>query len=185
MEAVASEVTDLARNLGALLLQRRWRLSVAESCTAGMVAAAITSVPGSSAYFTGGVIAYSNEIKQRVLGVPGKLLREKGAVSAETAAAMARGVARLCATECGIGVSGIAGPDGGTKEKPVGLVFIGIYTREQAQSFEFNFAGDREKIRTEATKAGLGKMMEGLESWRVGKLLINTLTHKLMNPLTH
>ena len=164
MEAVASEVTELARNLGALLIQRQWRLSVAESCTAGMIAAAITSVPGSSAYFTGGVIAYSNEIKQRVLGVPGRLLKEKGAVSAETAAAMASGVARLCATECGVGVSGIAGPDGGSKEKPVGLVFIGIYAREQVQSFEFHFAGDREKIRTEATKAGLRKMVEGLMS---------------------
>ena len=153
-----------AKKLGTLLLQRRLTLAVAESCTGGMIGAAITRVPGSSAYFKGGIIAYSNEIKEKVLGVPEGLLETKGAVSAEVAEAMAEGAIKLCGSSCGIAVSGIAGPDGGSADKPVGLVFIGICLREQVRSFEFRFTGDREEIRKEATKAGLRKMVELIES---------------------
>ncbi|HEX7510996.1 MAG TPA: nicotinamide-nucleotide amidohydrolase family protein, partial [Chitinivibrionales bacterium] len=115
---------ETSKKLGALLIEKGLTLSVAESCTGGMIGAAITSVAGSSKYFKGGVIAYANEIKEKVLGVPKELLETKGAVSAEVVEVMARGVAELCKTQCGIAVSGIAGPDGGTDEKPVGLVFI-------------------------------------------------------------
>ncbi|MGB7567160.1 MAG: CinA family protein [Chitinivibrionales bacterium] len=153
-----------AKKLGTLLLQHRLTLAVAESCTGGMLGAAITSIPGSSAYFKGGVIAYSNEIKEKVLGVPVSLLETKGAVSAEVAEAMAEGAIKLCGSSCGIAVSGIAGPDGGSADKPVGLVCIGICLREQVRSFEFRFTGDREGIRKEATKAGLRKMVERLKA---------------------
>jgi PncC family amidohydrolase len=155
---------DNAKKLGALLTQRGLTMAVAESCTGGMIGAAITRVPGSSAYFKGGVIAYSNEIKEQVLGVPRELLETKGAVSGEVVKAMAQGVAKLCKSSCSIAVSGIAGPQGGSADKPVGLVFIGIYLKDKVQSFTFNFAGDRERVRKEATKAGLEKMMEALRS---------------------
>lgn len=122
--------------------------------------AAITRVPGSSAYFKGGVIAYSNEIKEKVLGVSPELLKSKGAVSREVAIAMAKGAVEVCGSSCSIAVSGIAGPDGGSVDKPVGLVWIGICVGEHVKSFKCNFSGDREKIRKAATKAGIKKMIE-------------------------
>jgi PncC family amidohydrolase len=149
-----------AQNLGGLLLGKRLSLSVAESCTGGMMGAAITRVPGSSAYFKGGIIAYSNEIKEKVLGVSPELLKTKGAVSREVVIAMAKGGAKVCAASCCIALSGIAGPDGGSEDKPVGLIWIGICAGEQVKSFKYNFSGDREKIRKEATKAGIKKMIE-------------------------
>jgi PncC family amidohydrolase len=155
---------DNAKSLGKILTQRRLTMAVAESCTGGMLGAAITRVPGSSAYFKGGVIAYSNEIKEKVLGVPNEILETKGAVSAEVVEAMAKGTLRVCGSSCSIAVSGIAGPDGGSADKPVGLVYIGICVGEHAQSFKCNFAGDRERIRKQATKAGLEKMVEVLTS---------------------
>jgi PncC family amidohydrolase len=151
---------DDAKTIGELLLQRRMTLAVAESCTGGMMGAAITRVPGSSAYFKGGVIAYSNEIKEKVLGVSPELLKSKGAVSREVAIAMAKGGANVCAASCCIALSGIAGPDGGSVDKPVGLVWIGICVGEHVKSFKCNFSGDREEIRKEATKAGIKKMIE-------------------------
>jgi PncC family amidohydrolase len=157
-------MSEDAKKLGMLLLQRRQTLSVAESCTGGMLGAAVTDVPGSSAYFKGGVIAYSNEIKEKILGVSPELLRSKGAVSRDAVEAMAEGAAKVCGSSCSIAVSGIAGPDGGSADKPVGLVYIGICAPDKVQSFEFHFAGDREKIRKEATKAGLEKMVESLRS---------------------
>ena len=151
---------DDAKTIGELLLQRRMTLAVAESCTGGMMGAAITRVPGSSAYFKGGVIAYSNEIKEKVLGVSPELLKSKGAVSREVAIAMAKGAVEVCGSSCSIAVSGIAGPDGGSVDKPVGLVWIGICMGEHVKSFKCNFSGDREEIRKEATKAGIKKMIE-------------------------
>ena len=151
---------DDAKTIGELLLQRRMTLAVAESCTGGMMGAAITRVPGSSAYFKGGVIAYSNEIKEKVLGVSPELLKSKGAVSREVAIAMAKGAVEVCGSSCSIAVSGIAGPDGGSVDKPVGLVWIGICMGEHVKSFKCNFSGDREKIRKAATKAGIKKMIE-------------------------
>jgi competence/damage-inducible protein CinA C-terminal domain len=155
---------DNAQSLGKILTQRRLTIAVAESCTGGMIGAAITRVPGSSAYFKGGVIAYSNEIKEKVLGVPKGILETKGAVSAEVVEAMAKGAAKVCAASCSIAVSGIAGPDGGSTNKPVGLVWIGICVKDDVQSFKCNFAGNRERVRKEATKEGLRKMVERLGS---------------------
>ncbi len=108
------------------LRRRGWHLAVAESCTGGLLGHWITEVPGSSAYFLGGVIAYANALKCDVLGVPQATLERYGAVSASTAAAMARGVRRLTGAEVGVAITGIAGPGGGTPQKPVGTVYLAV-----------------------------------------------------------
>ncbi len=149
-----------AGTLGGLLAKRKLSVSVAESCTGGMIGAALTSVPGSSAWFRGGVIAYANTVKQRLLGVPSSILDKKGAVSAETVEAMARGAQRLFATDCALAVSGVAGPGGGTKEKPVGLVYVGLACGKKVRSFEYRFRGDRREIRERAVREAIKMMIE-------------------------
>ena len=121
-----NEREDLAKQIGELLSTRGSTLAVAESCTGGLLGHLITSVPGSSAYFQGGVISYSDEVKERILGVPHETLVEQGAVSKETAVAMAQGARRLLSTDIALSVTGIAGPTGGTPDKPVGLVYIAL-----------------------------------------------------------
>lgn len=139
-------------------------LAVAESCTGGIIGAAITSVPGSSGYFQGGVIAYSNHVKRRVLGVDAGVLAKKGAVSAETAKAMARGVQRLLCADCAISVTGVAGPGGGTKEKPVGLVYVGIAKGKTAGSVGYRLNGNRREVRLQAAAKAVERMIDALSS---------------------
>jgi nicotinamide-nucleotide amidase len=139
----------------ALCREQRLTLATAESCTGGLVAARITSVPGASDVFRGAVVAYSNEVKEAALGVPAAVLREHGAVSAETAAAMAAGARARLGTDVGIGVTGIAGPGGGTPEKPVGLVYMHVTTPDASRGIEFSYPADRESIRRRATVAAL------------------------------
>ena len=115
-----------ARALGAALRESGWRVAVAESSTGGLIGHSITMIPGSSDYFPGGVISYSNQAKEVELDVPGALLAEHGAVSAEVAAAMAEGVSHRFGTELGIAVTGVAGPEGGSEGKPVGTHWIGV-----------------------------------------------------------
>jgi nicotinamide-nucleotide amidase len=115
----------------------------------------MTNIPGSSAYFLGGVVAYSNELKTIFLDVPADLLQEHGAVSREVAEAMAAGVRNRTGAEIGLAVTGIAGPDGGSPEKPVGTVFIGIATAEGNWASRFQFSGDRQQIREIAAQSGL------------------------------
>jgi nicotinamide-nucleotide amidase len=134
---------------------RGWTLGTAESCTGGLVAARLTSVPGSSEVFLGSVVAYANGVKESELGVPPAVLAEHGAVSAETAAAMAEGVRDRLGVGVGVAVTGIAGPDGGTPEKPVGLVHLHAETPEGGEGVEFTLPGDRETIRSRATVAAL------------------------------
>jgi nicotinamide-nucleotide amidase len=130
-------------------------LVTAESSTGGLVAARITSVPGASQSFRGSVVAYADDVKQDELGVSEALLREHGAVSAETAAAMASGARARLQADVAIAVTGIAGPSGGTPEKPVGLVFLHAETPDASRGIEFGFPGDRESIRQRATVAAL------------------------------
>ena len=134
---------------------RAWTLATAESCTGGMVAERITEIPGASDVFLGCVVAYANEVKTRELAVPEAVLREHGAVSAETAAAMARGVRERLEADVAVAVTGIAGPDGGTPEKPVGLVYLHAETPERSRGTEFVYGADRDSIRRRATVAGL------------------------------
>jgi competence/damage-inducible protein CinA-like protein len=135
--------------------ERGWSLATAESCTGGLVAARLTSVPGSSQVFVGSVVAYSNTVKQAELGVSSSVLADHGAVSAEAAAAMAAGARERLGADVAVAVTGIAGPGGGTPEKPVGLVFLHAETPEGAHGIEFTLPGDRDTIRSRATVAGL------------------------------
>jgi nicotinamide-nucleotide amidase len=130
---------------------RKKTLAVAESCTGGLISHLLTSVPGSSEYFKGGVIAYSNEAKTDILGVSEGMIRRCGAVSADTAKEMAIGVARLLKSDIGLSVTGIAGPGGGTEEKPVGLVYIGVAVEGKPETKRFFFLGERSQILEQST----------------------------------
>jgi nicotinamide-nucleotide amidase len=145
---VEALVLDLCRARG-------WSLGTAESCTGGLVAARLTSVPGASEAFEGSVVSYANAVKEAQLGVASSTLAAHGAVSAETAAEMAAGVRARLAVDVGVAVTGIAGPDGGTPEKPVGLVYLHAETPETGHGIEFSFPSDRETIRARATVAAL------------------------------
>jgi len=144
----------LERRLGAALLEKDWQLAVAESCTGGLLGAWLTSVPGCSQYFLGGIIAYNSRIKEELLGVPAGLLAEHGAVSRETALMMARGLKRLGA-DVGIAITGIAGPAGGTVEKPVGTTWIALVTPVIEYAVHQLAAGNRNEIRRQSVQAAL------------------------------
>jgi nicotinamide-nucleotide amidase len=133
----------------------RYTLAVAESCTGGLISQRLTDVAGSSKYFVEGVVAYSNETKTRALGVKTALLREHGAVSAEVAEAMAEGVRKRAGTDFGLSVTGIAGPDGGSEEKPVGLVYIALADDAHTKSRKLMIPGDRQLVRWRASQAAL------------------------------
>jgi nicotinamide-nucleotide amidase len=130
-------------------------IAVAESCTGGMIAAALTSVPGSSAVFLGGVVAYSNEVKSSLLGVPTEVLAEEGAVSKGVVEAMAVGALRATGADLAVATTGIAGPDGGTPEKPVGTVWFAVAGPGGAEAVLRTLPGDRTTVRMRATAAGL------------------------------
>jgi PncC family amidohydrolase len=141
--------------LVAVCRERGLTLATAESCTGGLVAARLTSVPGASAVFLGGVVSYANAVKRQVLGVPQTVLDGAGAVSAGCAEAMAAGARRLLGADAAVSVTGIAGPDGGTPEKPVGLVWFGVASGRGARSERRVFAGDREAVRRQAADHAL------------------------------
>jgi len=138
---------SLAQIVGYFLQMRGATLAVAESCTGGLIADRITSVAGSSRYFLGGAIVYSNELKTAFADVPPLLIAEHGAVSKEVAASMAEGIRKRCKASFGLAVTGIAGPGGGTPEKPVGLVFHALSDGEHTEVLERKFPGDRERVR--------------------------------------
>lgn len=134
--------------LATLLRKRGMTLALAESCTGGMIASRITAVAGSSAYFLEGNVTYSNEAKSRMLGVPPELIESHGAVSAEVARAMAAGAREAAGSDLALSVTGIAGPDGGTTEKPVGTVYIALADATSCLVERYNFQGDRERVRS-------------------------------------
>lgn len=134
-------------------------LSTAESCTGGGIGHVLTAVPGSSAVYYGGVISYTNVVKAAVLGVPEEILLEKGAVSPETAVAMAEGVRSKLATDYAVSVTGIAGPDGDGSGKPVGLVYIGVAGPDKSEAVEYLFSGGRTAVREQAVQAALLQLM--------------------------
>jgi nicotinamide-nucleotide amidase len=141
--------------VGKLLIEGGKTLSVAESCTGGLIAQRITEVAGSSAYFIEGAVTYANDSKIRTLGVPREIIEAHGAVSAETAEAMAKGMREKARTDFALAVTGIAGPGGGTEEKPVGLVFIGYADESETKSIKINLPGDRYLIRWRSSQAAL------------------------------
>jgi nicotinamide-nucleotide amidase len=141
--------------VGKMLTERKQTLSVAESCTGGLIGTRLTEVPGSSAYFVEGVVSYSNDAKIRTLNVPVETIEKYGAVSAETAEAMAAGMRRRAGSDYAISVTGVAGPDGGTAEKPVGTVFIGLAYGDAVKSLKLALPGDRYLIRWRSSQAAL------------------------------
>ncbi len=155
----------LERVVGRLLRERGLALSVAESCTGGLLGHRLTEVPGSSAYFERGVLVYSNQAKQDLLGVPEAILRAHGAVSAPCAEAMARGICAASGNPVGLAVTGIAGPDGGTPQKPVGTVFIGLAVAGDVGARRFQFFGDRSSVKWQSTQMALDMLRRKLQQW--------------------
>ena len=145
-EYIYSEQEDTLQNcIGRILAEEGKTISVAESCTGGMISHLFTSVPGSSAYFLGSVTSYANSVKVGVLGVPAEIIRNHGAVSSECAAAMAEGVRRLTGSDFAVSTTGIAGPGGGSAEKPVGLVWIGLSSAQGTETYKIQYSGDRQR----------------------------------------
>ncbi|MFP4072058.1 MAG: CinA family protein [Desulfovibrionales bacterium] len=150
----------LVAEIAARLEERKLMLATAESCTGGLMAHVLTNVSGSSAWFAGGVVAYSNALKEILLGVDKNVVASHGAVSEECVRAMARGVCSKLGTGVGIAVSGIAGPTGGTPEKPVGTVWIGWALEDIVWAERFQFEGNREEIKVQAVRAGLKGLVD-------------------------
>jgi len=145
----------LAERLGEALSQRRWTISTVESCTAGGLAYRITEVPGASTYFLGGVVAYDNRVKVDWVGLPERIFAEHGAVSEEAARTMSENGRSRFDTDLCVAITGIAGPGGGTAEKPVGMVFISASSRTETRTERFQFEGDRETVRQRSVDAAL------------------------------
>ncbi len=139
----------LSRAVGKLLTKNEMTVSVCESCTGGMLGSFVTGIPGSSRYFLGGVIAYADRIKQLV-GVKKTTLRKHGAVSEQTAREMARGIRAMCGSDIGVSITGVAGPAGGSEEKPVGLVYFGLATSQVCLIERKRYRGTRSAIRKKA-----------------------------------
>lgn len=156
----ADETLEMA--LTKLLIKKKYTMTTAESCTGGMIAARMVNAPGVSAVLKSGFITYANEAKEELLGVSHDTLEKFGAVSRETAEEMAEGAVKAAHTDAAIAVTGIAGPDGGTKEKPVGLVYIGVNVRGNVEVREYHFSGSRQKIRESVTAAALTFLREKL-----------------------
>ncbi len=153
-----------AAKIGDVLRKSRQTLAIAESCTGGLVSSAVTAIPGSSDYFLGAVIAYSDRIKSSFLGVPKELLHRYGAVSPETALSLAVNVRKRSGSDYGLAVTGIAGPTGGSRTKPVGLVYIGLAYGRNSTVKKFIFKGPRSSVRSQAAQKALALLKEALLS---------------------
>ena len=155
---------ELIDRIAVALMQRRERIGIAESCTGGLIAAACTSLAGSSAWFERGVVSYSNEAKAELLGVPKGLIALHGAVSGEVAEHMARGLLAHAPIDWALSVTGIAGPTGGSADKPVGTVWLAlVHAGRPAQVWRENFSGNRDAVRMQTVQSGLTALCEALE----------------------
>ena len=161
---MAGALIALAEQLQGICLGRGLTVALAESCTGGLIAATITDVAGSSGYFLGGVVSYSNGAKKAFLDVPAATLDAHGAVSAQVAKAMAAGAVARFGADLAAGVTGIAGPDGGSEEKPVGLTYVGLADGAGAEVRRFTFGGDRAANREAGTRAALEWLIERAEA---------------------
>jgi PncC family amidohydrolase len=161
-----SDEVDVANTpeveIGTLLHQRGLTLALAESCTGGLISSRVTDVPGSSVYFLGSVVSYAYEAKVDLLGVSWETLRMHGAVSGETVLEMARGACQTLHTDIAVSVSGIAGPGGGTPEKPVGTTWIGLVTKDGEWARRFQFSGERAQVKMSAADAALQFLLDYL-----------------------
>ena len=153
---------ELAAGIQSIMLERNLTLASAESCTGGLIGYALTEVSGSSGYYVGGLISYSNELKEKHLGVEPATLEKHGAVSAQTCVAMANGARERYRADLGIAVTGIAGPDGGTDTKPVGLTYISVADSEGSDVRRFTWTGDRHENKYKSAEAALQLLRERL-----------------------
>jgi nicotinamide-nucleotide amidase len=158
------DTESLAQAVGGLLLQHHLTLGLAESCTGGMVASYITDIAGSSAYFEGAIVAYSTQMKERILGVPASTLERYGAVCAETVMAMAKGARKLLHVDVAVAITGIAGPSGGAPDKPVGLTYIGLASPHGELWRKYVWKGNRRHNREQSARTALELLKEHLES---------------------
>jgi len=155
---------ELEAEIGRLLVARGWKLAAAESCTGGLLCHRLTNVPGSSRYFLGGVVSYANEVKTGLLGVRADTLETYGAVSSETAREMAQRVRTLFATDVALSVTGVAGPQGGTAEKPVGLVYLHLSAHGAEWGERHQWAGGRAENKAQSAEAALLLLRTFLET---------------------
>jgi len=153
----------LEQRVGQALKKRRLTISVAESCTGGLLASRIIDAPGASAYFIGGIVAYHNEVKAKLLAVPEEALKKIGAISEETATAMARGCRRLFGTDIGVSITGIAGPTGGSAAKPVGITYIAVESVTGRRCECFRWSGNRASNRESSVNAALELVLAFLD----------------------
>ena len=151
------------QRLAATVAEKHLTVSAAESCTGGLIGAAITALPGASSFFLGSAVTYSNEAKERLLGVPRGILFAYGAVSEQTAACMSKGAVKLYGSDISVAVTGIAGPGGATADKPVGLVFISVSDGSKTFTAKFNFDGDRDEVRAQTVVSALRMLNEFAE----------------------
>jgi PncC family amidohydrolase len=158
------DLLQLSSQVGQILTDKGDTISTAESCTGGLLAHLLTAVSGASGYYIGGVVAYSNAIKEIALGVNPETLIQHGAVSAQTAQEMADGIRHRFMTTLGLSTTGIAGPTGGTPEKPVGLVFLGLSTPSSTTVFKCQFSGERGQIQNDSVRKILQELLQFLES---------------------
>jgi PncC family amidohydrolase len=159
----SSTISDSAEKLLEILRSKHLLLATAESCTGGGIGAAITSIAGSSDVYLGGVVSYSNSVKNALLSVPDEVLSNVGAVSSECAESMAKGVLKLVGADVAVSVTGIAGPGGGTEEKPVGLVYFGLATSKgKCYTKRYTFGGDREAVRLSSVKKAIELLIEAV-----------------------
>lgn len=156
-------IMSLETQIGDLLRTQELKLALAESCTGGLVGSRITDAPGSSEYFLGGIVSYSNEAKVNLLSVTWETLNSTGAVSRETVIEMARGARGLLNADIAVSVSGIAGPGGGTDEKPVGTTWIGLSTQDRELARMFQFSGDRVQNKSHAAESALQVLLDFLQ----------------------
>lgn len=154
---------SLAQSVGELLNKQHLTLGLAESCTGGLIATYITDIPGSSDYFEGGIVAYSYQVKEHVLGVPASILERDGAVSAETVMAMARGARKVLKVDVALAITGIAGPSGDTPDKPVGLTYIGLASPCGGLWRKYIWKGNRRENREQSARAALELLKDHLE----------------------
>lgn len=161
---MAGEDTHVCEELVALLKEKGALVATAESCTGGLVAAGLVGVAGASEVFHAGFVTYANEAKEKLLGVSHGTLEEYGAVSSQTAGEMAAGAAREGEADTAIAITGIAGPGGGSTEKPVGLVYIGCYAFGEVLVKQYQFPGNREEVRQAAAAAGIKQLKHMLEN---------------------
>ncbi len=155
----------IVERIGEVLLKKSLTLSTVESCTGGLIGHLITNIPGSSRYYRGGIIAYDNNIKTGIVGVPEKIIKNYGAVSEECAHYMAVGVRERFKTAVSLATTGVAGPGGGTKEKPVGLVYVAVSTATETLSRKFVFNGGREENKNLFSEHALRFLYETLQSY--------------------